>query len=85
MKKLSHEKSRVEMIDKQIEEFDERDLGDDLRKSNCGKLFAPKRTMQTSIFLDRDLVFSLKEKAEKRGIGYQTMMKIIVAENISKY
>ena len=81
MKKLKHDS----IIDKQLQEFEEKDLGEDIRKSNSGVVFKPKRQMRTSIFLDQDLVSVLVKKAEKRKIGYQTMMKIIVAENVSHY
>ena len=70
--------------DKQLEEFESKDLGDDIRKSKSAVVIKMK-SLPTSIFLKPSLIHRLKEKAEKRGIGYQTMMKIIVAENISKY
>ena len=41
--------------------------------------------MPTSILLDPGLVEKLKAKAVKRGIGYQTMLKIIVHERLDEY
>jgi predicted DNA binding CopG/RHH family protein len=41
--------------------------------------------MPTSILLNPALVAKLKEKADRRGIGYQTMLKIIVAEHVDDY
>ncbi|MFC1679942.1 hypothetical protein ACFL2T_07010 [Elusimicrobiota bacterium] len=41
--------------------------------------------MPTSILLARELISKLRAKAAKRGIGYQTMMKIIVHEHVDEY
>ncbi len=41
--------------------------------------------MPTSIFLDPAIIEKLRSKAEKRGIGYQTMLKIIVHEHVDEY
>ena len=70
--------------DLQLKEFEEKDLGDDLRKSGTGILVKMK-SLPTSIFLNPSLVHQLREKAAKRGIGYQTMLKIIVTENLRRY
>ena len=43
------------------------------------------RQMPTSILLDPAIIHKLKEKAGKRGIGYQTMLKIIVHEHVNDY
>jgi hypothetical protein len=41
---------------------------------------------RTSILLDPALVAKLSEKAARRGLpGYQTMLKLIVAEHIDEY
>ncbi len=70
--------------DRQVEEFERRDLGDDLRASGMGRVIRP-RGRPTSILLDDELVGQLREKAAKRGLGYQTMLKLIVREHIGEY
>jgi len=72
------------MRDAQIEEFEHRDLGDDLLASGAGVVIRP-RTHPTSIVLDTDLVEQLRAKGAKRGLGYQTMLKLIVREQLHKY
>ncbi len=47
--------------DLQVEEFESRDLGDDIR--TAGGLRAIRKTLPTSIVLDQDLVDKLREKA----------------------
>jgi len=72
-----HEKNR----DEQLIEFENRDLGKDIRKLH---VIRPKK-VSTSIVLNPVMIAQLERKARKRGIGYQTMMKIIVSENIKRY
>lgn len=75
-----------ERKDAQIAEFLSKDLGDDLRRSGSGVMIRPKMKQRlTSIFLDPMLVSKLKEKAEKRGLKYQTMLKTIVYEHVDEY
>lgn len=63
--------SREAKRDLQVEEFEKRDLGDDIRAS--GGLRAIRKNLPTSIVLEEDLVEKLRKKAAKRGLGYQTM------------
>ena len=65
-----------------------------LKQAGKGKLQARKmkpvetpRTRQkpTSILLSPDMIAQLRVKAGKRGIGYQTLLKIILYENMGKY
>jgi uncharacterized protein (DUF4415 family) len=70
--------------DAQIQEFEGRDLGDDLRASGAGVVIRP-RARPTSIALDADLVEQLRAKGAKRGLGYQTMLKLIVREHLHEY
>jgi uncharacterized protein (DUF4415 family) len=67
-----------------LAEFERRDLGDDLRTSGAGVVIHP-RTHPTSIVLDADLVEQLRAKGAKRGLGYQTMLKLIVREHLHRY
>ena len=72
--------------DAQVKEFLRKDLGSDIEKSRSAVVVRPKhRQMPTSIVLDPLLVAKLKEKASQRGVGYQTMLKIIVHEHVNEY
>jgi hypothetical protein len=87
MKKRSGPSGKVrprKKIDRQVAEFEKRDLGDDIRGAGAGRLVRP-RSRPTSIFLDQDLVAELRKKAVKRGLGYQTMLKMIVREHLDEY
>lgn len=76
----------TERKDPLIKEFLTRDLGHDIRNSGSAVVIRPKnRLLPTSIALPPDLVEKLKTKAAKRGIGYQTMLKIIVHEHVDDY
>ena len=69
--------------DLQVEEFDKRDLGEDIRAA--GGLRPIRKTLPTSIVLEQDLIDKLRKKAAKRGLGYQTMLKVIVREHVDEY
>ena len=82
MKQASSRKNK----DMQLKEFETKDLGHDIAQSKAGVVVRPKtRQMPTSIFLDPAIIEKLRSKAEKRGIGYQTMLKIIVHEHVDEY
>ncbi len=67
-----------------IKEFQATDLGKAAREG--GRLVAVRRkTKTTSIVIETDLEAMLREKAAKRGLGYQTMLKMIVREHIDEY
>jgi uncharacterized protein (DUF4415 family) len=83
-KPLRKEKSKRTTRDAQLREFDRRDLGEDIRASRTGRLLR-KRAKPTSILLDQDLVQKLRAKGAKRGLGYQTMLKVIVREHLDEY
>jgi uncharacterized protein (DUF4415 family) len=72
--------------DATLREFEERDLGDDIAAAGAARMIRPQRaTMPTSIVLERDLVEQLRAKGAKRGLGYQTMLKVIVREHVDEY
>jgi len=75
--------SKATRRDLQAEEFDKRDLGQDIRAA--GGLRAIRKTLPTSIVLEQDLIEKLRKKAAKRGLGYQTMLKMIVREHVDEY
>ena len=70
--------------DAQLTEFKKRDLGRDIKVA--GTLRVLRRTTRpTSILLEEDLIKQLREKGAKRGLGYQTMLKVIVREHLREY
>jgi predicted DNA binding CopG/RHH family protein len=69
--------------DRQVEEFAKLDLGAAIR--SAGGLRPIRKTLPTSIVLEPDLVAKLRKKAAKRGLGYQTMLKVIVREHVDEY
>ena len=81
LKKTVQKKSR----DAQIEEFETRDLGSDIRASGVKPVVLRPKSQPTSILLEPELVEQLREKGSKRGLGYQTMLKLIVREHLHEY
>ena len=82
MRQASRRKSK----DTQVKEFETRDLGHDIAGSKAAVIVRPRtRQMPTSIFLAPAIIEKLKSKGEKRGIGYQTMLKIIIHEHVDEY
>jgi predicted DNA binding CopG/RHH family protein len=71
--------------DKQLEEFETRDLGADIRASGVTPVVVRPKGQPTSILLEPDLVEQLRVKGSKRGLGYQTMLKLIVREHLHEY
>jgi predicted DNA binding CopG/RHH family protein len=41
--------------------------------------------MPTSIVLERDIVERMRAKGAKRGLGHQTMLKVIVREDVDEH
>ena len=70
--------------DKQVAEFDREDLGHNIRASRSATVLRKSRK-PTSILLEEELGERLREKGAKRGLGYQTMLKVIVREHLDDY
>lgn len=71
--------------DSSLEEFETIDLGETLRTfKSSGRWFKPK-TKPTSIALPEETIYILRKKAAKKGIGYQTLLKMIVQEHLNEY
>jgi len=83
MKKRAAKPNSRKRADAQLKEFERRDLGDDIVRSGAGKMV--RRTRTTSITLDHRLIEQLRMKGAKRGLGYQTMLKMIVMEHLDEY
>ncbi len=45
----------------------------------------PKLGRKFNVVMSEDLIFKIQEAGSKRGVGYQTMVRLICMENISKY
>ncbi len=90
MRKPSGTKARVMRVknapvrrDAQLRKFTKEDLGEDIETSGSAIAVRPQRP--TSILLGDDLIAKLREKGAKRGLPYQTMLKVIVREHIDEY
>ena len=73
--------ARRRVADRQVAEFQRRDLGSDI--SATARVL--RRARPTSIVLEPDLVDRLRVLGAKRGLGYQTMLKVIVREHLDEY
>lgn len=60
-------------------------FGPSARRRPGGEVTRKGRSMPTSILLTKELIGKLRAKAALRGIGYQTMLKIIVHEHLDEY
>ena len=83
MKKPVARKRKRARGDAQMQEFERHDLGADIARSGTGTMVRRSRT--TSITLDERLIEQLRAKGAKRGLGYQTMLKVIVTEHLDEY
>jgi hypothetical protein len=73
-------KSKAKRRHSTIEEFETRDLGDDIAAAGAAAVVHPQRP--TSILLPPEMIAKLKARAGRLGIGYQTLLKMIVAKHI---
>lgn len=78
-------RARKAKRDRVLEEFEKKDLGKDIERSGAYVVIRRQPLLPTSIVLPPELIEKLKAKAAKRGIGYQTMLKIIVHEHVDEY
>lgn len=85
MKQPSPKTTTSKVKDQQLEEFEARDLGADIHASGVIPLVVRPKGQPTSILLESDLVEQLRVKGRKRGLGYQTMLKLIVREHLHEY
>jgi hypothetical protein len=70
MKKPSTKMKKRAGTDAQIEEFETRDLGSDIRASRVTPVVIRLKQQPTSILLESELVEQLRAKGSKRGLGY---------------
>ena len=76
--KRHYRKNASSKRDRQLEEFERRDLGADIEASGAVMVIRPQ--VMTSIRLDPALIKRLKRRAERLGVGYQTLLKMIVTK-----
>ena len=78
-------KPKDEHDDPMIREFETTDLGKAIEEGGGLVWIRRKPALPTSILLSPAIIEKLKAKGAKRGIGYQTMLKLIVHEHIDEY
>lgn len=77
-----------ELFDK---EFDETDFGSIENKPKPIPIKAserrgrPKLGRKFNVVMPDDLILKIQEAGKKRGIGYQTMVRLICSEQITRY
>ena len=71
--------------DEVIEAFERDDLGDAMQQTGTAQVLRKPASRPTSILLDDELINLLKHKGRKRGLGYQTLLKMIVREHLHEY
>lgn len=68
-----------------LEEFEKKDLGSTLHEFRSAGRWIKPRTKPTSIALSEETIQALRQKASQKGIGYQTLLKMIVQEHLNEY
>ena len=81
--KKAKQSSKARSRDLQVKEFEKRDLGEAIRAATS--LRPIRKNLPTSIVLEQDLIDKLRRKAAARGLGYQTMLKVIVRVHVDEY
>lgn len=89
-KKTTKEKSNRAIADEEaaIDQWlDSTDLSENIGTGAVvkGRKGRPAVGSKISITLPDELIVELKMAADKRAIGYQTLIRMIVKENIKKY
>lgn len=68
-----------------LREFERKDLGSALRAFKAEGRWVKARTRPTSVALSEETIEILRQKASRKGIGYQTLLKMIVQEHLKEY
>ena len=74
-------KNAASARDATLREFEERDLGADIKSAGTAVVIRPQRP--TSILLSEELKAQLRRRAEELGVGYQTLAKMILAKYVN--
>ena len=72
-------KSAVAKTEATLKEFERRDLGGDIEGAGSAIVVRPQ--VMTSIRLDPALIKRLRQRAARLGVGYQTLLKMIVTRH----
>lgn len=72
-------KNAASKTDATLKEFERRDLGGDIEAADSAIIVRPQ--VMTSIRLDPTLIKRLKQRAARLGVGYQTLLKMIVTKH----
>ena len=72
-------KNAASKTDATLKEFERRDLGGDVEAAAAAVVVRPQ--VMTSIRLDPALIKRLKQRASRLGVGYQTLLKMIVTKH----
>ena len=88
-KSITNKKNTIKKDDFD-ELFENTDFGSEIKnpvwvKSLKRKGGRPKIGRKLSIILPEELISALEKAAEKKGVGYQTMIRIICKEKIDDY
>lgn len=87
-KSMTVESNKLVQEEAMIDEWlDKTDLSENIKQGVVvqGRKGRPPVGSKISITLPDDLIVELKEAAGKRAIGYQTLIRMIVKENIKRY
>jgi hypothetical protein len=82
--KPTRTRTATRRTDTQLRAFERTDLGTAITEAG-GLRWVHRKTRPRSIALDDALVETLRAKGAKRGLGYQTMLKLIVREHLDEY
>ena len=80
--------SKIEREEQEVDQWLENtDLSESIAKAKDMPARRGRKPVGTkiSIVLPEDLIDQLRNAADKRSIGYQTLIRIIVSENVKKY
>ena len=78
-------KSKFHTVGRDLKEFERKDLGETLEHFRTAGQWVRPKTRPTSIALSEKTIQDLREKASRKGIGYQTLLKMIVQEHLDEY
>ena len=82
--KKSKKKTEIKS-DYTLAEFENKDLGESLGAFKSIGRWIKGKTKPTSIALSEQTILILRKKAARKGIGYQTLLKMIVQEHLNEY
>ena len=88
---MERRKSMKTQEDKFEKEFEESDFGEDINIPKAVLISAserkgrPRLGRKLNVIMSEELIALLQEAGQKRGVGYQTMIRMICTEHIHEY